>query len=215
MSLEKFEIKNPRVLEILERFRYTYREMYRPEESNRMLVREQLGMADHYTGENEMRRIVDMGTKHGGAAENSVCHPIKPEFYDGPDINTYARRYSELDRDLKTELGLGSSALSTLYPPGGFIGWHNNANASQHNLILTWSETGDGWFRFIDPKTKELVTIPDQKGWNMKAGHFGAYGSGDVVYHAARTNCYRMTLSYVLGHDLEYWKDCIDYITNP
>ena len=31
----------------------------------------------------------------------------------------------------------------------------------------------------------------------MKAGYFGAYGSGDVVYHAARTNCYRMTLKFM------------------
>jgi len=215
MSLQKFDIKNTRVLEILEDFRYTYRELYQPEQTNEMMNYHQVGMADHFTGEDEMNRIIDLGERHNGAAENSVCYPIKPDHYNGPHPSEYKKTWQELDKALKTELGLGSSALSTLYPPDGFIGWHNNANASQHNLIFTWSQDGDGWFKYIDPVTQEVITIQDEKGWNLKAGHFGAYGSGDVVYHAARTNCYRMTLSYVLGHDEQYWEDCIDYITNP
>jgi len=213
MSLEKFPIRNQELINILEDFRYTYRELYLPEKTNRPLKEEQLGMADHYTGEEEMHRIVGMGEKHHGAAENSFCYPIKPEFYTGTHPEEYRKNWEHLDLKMTTELGLELSVLSTLYPPQGFIGWHNNANAAAHNLIFTWSETGDGWFKYIDPKTQELVTVPDEKGWSLKAGHFGVYGSGDVVYHAARTNCYRMTLSYVLGTNEHYWQDCIDFIT--
>ena len=214
MSLSVYEIKNRTVLDLLEEFRYTYRELYQPEKTNRILVESMVGMADHYTGDEEMHRIIEMGEQHLGAAENSVCHPIKKEFYQGTHPEEYAKMWSHLDGKMKTELGLETSALSTLYPPGGFIGWHNNANAAAHNLIFTWSEKGDGWFKFVDPKTSEVVTVEDKKGWQLKAGYFGAYGSGDVVYHAARTNCYRMTLSYVLGHNEEYWQDCIDCITS-
>lgn len=214
MSLKKYVVKNPRVLDLLEKFRYTYREIYRPEETNICLSPNQKGMADHYTDENEMNRIIEMGEDHKGAASNAYSFAIKPEFYKGDDSTEYRRKWIELDAEMKTELGLKSSALSQLYPPQGFIGWHNNANASAYNLIFTWSETGDGWFKFIDPKTSELVTIHDEKGWNLKAGYFGSYGSGNVVYHAARTNCYRMTLSYVMEHDENYWQDCIDYVTN-
>lgn len=217
MSLSVYEIKNRSVLDLLEDFRYTYRELYQPEKTNRILVESMVGMADHYTGEDEMIRIIGLGAEHLGAAENSVCHPIKKEFYNGTHPEEYEKTWSHLNDKMKTELGLQSSALSTLYPPGGFIGWHNNANASAFNLIFTWSEKGDGWFKYIDPKTlsttREVITVPDKRGWQLKAGHFGAYGSGDVVYHAARTNCYRMTLSYVLGHNEDYWQDCIDYIT--
>lgn len=213
MSLEKFPIRNKELINILEDFRYTYRELYLPEETNRPLKEEQRGMADHYTGEEEMRRIIGMGEKHHGAAENSFCYPVKPEFYTGTHPEEYRKNWEYLDLKMTTELGLELSVLSTLYPPQGFIGWHNNANASAHNLIFTWSENGDGWFKYIDPKTQELITVPDEKGWNLKAGHFGEYGSGDVVYHAARTNCYRLTLSYVLGDDEDYWQDCIDFIT--
>lgn len=214
MSLAKYEIKNLSVLDLLEEFRYTYRELYQPEKTNRILVESMVGMADHYTSEEEMNRIVMMGHDHLGAAENSVCHPIKKEFYEGTHPEEYAKTWSQLDEKMKTELGLETSALSTLYPPDGFIGWHNNANAAAFNLIFTWSESGDGWFKYIEPTSKEVITIPDVKGWQLKAGYFGAYGSGNVVYHAARTNCYRMTLSYVLGHSEDYWQDCIDYITN-
>lgn len=213
MSLAKYEIRNRNVLDLLEEFRYTYRELYQPEKTNLVLKADQAGMADHYTGEDEMRRIMSMGERHLGAAENSVCHPIKVEFYRGTHPEEYAKTWSYLDGKMKTELGLETSALSTLYPPNGFIGWHNNANASAFNLIFTWSEKGDGWFKYVDPETQSVITIPDEKGWQLKAGYFGAYGSDQVMYHAARTNCYRMTLSYVLGHNKDYWQDCIDYLT--
>lgn len=213
MSLQKYEIKNRRVLDLLEKFRYTYREVYCPEETNDSLSPDQKDMADHYTSDEEMNRIISMGEGHDGAASNSYSFALKPEFYKGEDALTYKRVWSSLDEEMKTELGLRHSALSQLYPPKGFIGWHNNANAAAHNLIFTWSETGDGWFKYVDPKTSEVITIQDEKGWNLKAGYFGAYGSGDVVYHAARTDCYRMTLSYVMAHDENYWKDCVDYVT--
>jgi hypothetical protein len=214
MSLKKYSIKNGVVLSILEDFRYTYRELYQPEKSNRCLFSELKGMADVYTGEDEMWRIIDMGEEHDGSASTSVCYPIKPEHYNGTHPEEYAKTWHNLNTSLTEELGVQHSALSTLYPPQGFIGWHNNANASAYNLIFTWSEKGDGWFKYVDPKTQEVVTVQDEKGWNLKAGHFGTYGSGDVVYHAASTNCYRMTLSYVLGHDENYWQDCIDFITS-
>ena len=214
MSLKKYSIKNGVVLSILEDFRYTYRELYQQEKSNRCLFSELKGMADVYTGEDEMWRIIDMGEEHDGSASTSVCYPIKPEHYNGTHPEEYAKTWHNLNTSLTEELGVQHSALSTLYPPQGFIGWHNNANASAYNLIFTWSEKGDGWFKYVDPKTQEVVTVQDEKGWNLKAGHFGTYGSGDVVYHAASTNCYRMTLSYVLGHDENYWQDCIDFITS-
>jgi hypothetical protein len=212
--MKKLSIKNRNLLEILEDFRYTYRELYQPEQTNRCLFEEMRGQADYYTGEEEMWKIVDEGLDHRGAAETSVCYPIKPDHYFGTHPEEYRKTWNALNFSLMEELGVQNSALSTLYPPDGFIGWHNNADAPAYNLIFTWSEKGDGWFRYIDTRTQQVVTIQDEEGWNVKAGYFGSYGSGQVVYHAARTNCYRMTLSYTLGHDEDYWKDCIETITN-
>ena len=55
-----------------------------------------------------------------------------------------------------------------MYPPGGYISWHNNANASAYNLIFTWSETGDGYFKYIDGETKEEIVIKDKPVGNVK-----------------------------------------------
>lgn len=213
MTISKYEIKNRSVLDLLEEFRYTYRELYQPEETNTCLFDEMRGKADLYTGEEEMRRIVAMGEEHDGSPQSSVCYPIKPQHYNGTHPEEYRKTWHYIDYKMRSELGLQISALSTLYPPGGFIGWHNNANAAAFNLIFTWSEKGDGWWKHIDPKTGEVVTIPDVQGWQLKAGQFGTYGSDHVMYHAAQTNCYRITLGYMLGHNEQYWQDCIDFIT--
>ena len=214
MSLTSYEIRNRLVIDLLEEFRYTYRELYLPEETNVLLGGlECADKADYYTGDDELSRVMDMKEDHEGFARGASCYAIKPEHYKSTHPEEYAKTWTHINDKMKTELGLQSSALSSLYPPGGYIGWHNNANASAHNLIFSWSESGDGWFKYVDPKTNEIITVEDKQGWQLKAGYFGAYGSGDVVYHAARTNCYRMTLSYVLGHNEDYWQDCIDYIT--
>ena len=215
MSLKKYEIKNANVLAILEDFRYTYRELYQPENTNQCLFGHMKGEGDKWCGDEHLHNLYDMGEKHDGGADTSVCYPIKPDHYHGTHPEEYRKTWMNLDAQMKEELGVRVSALSTLYPPEGFIGWHNNANASEYNLIFTWSERGDGWFKFIEPSTGEEVVIQDEPGWNLKAGFFGKYGSDDVVYHCARTNCFRMTLSYTLGHDIEFWRDCVDYITNP
>ena len=47
-----------------------------------------------------------------------------------------------------------------------------------------------------------MTIIPDVKGWQCKAGYFGAYVDGPekIVYHAARngTSGLRMTIAFTL-----------------
>lgn len=210
--MKNYEICNEELIDILEQFRYTYIEKYDIIETNTIFSPEFEGEADWYTGEGFMRQIISMKENHSGAAEKSYSVAIKPDHYNGKD-SRYILDYSNLNYLIQSELGTQNSALSQFYPSNGFIGWHNNANASAYNLILTWSETGEGWFKYIDPKTHELITMKDSSGWTLKAGYFGSYGSGNVVYHAARTYCPRITLSYVLGHDKSYWQDCIEHIS--
>ena len=102
-----------------------------------------------------------MGRDHIGSPETAYSYPIKPEHYRGDDPQ-YAKDFVEIDMALKTELGT-SNALSQLYPPEGFIAWHNNANAVGYNLIFTWSETGEGWFKYLDKYGNEIL-ITDKKG---------------------------------------------------
>ena len=112
-----------------------------------------------------------------------------------------SNRINDYKSSLQATYNLKKNALFSVYPKGGYISWHNNANASAYNFIFTYSETGDGWWQHWDMKQNKLVEIPDKKGWQCKAGYFGAYSEEKerLVYHAARTfNSRRMTVAFTL-----------------
>jgi hypothetical protein len=203
------ELKNPRVLDILERFRYLYRDKYDITKTNKPLS-DLFGRGEEFVSKEYLQEVLDMGHNHDGSPRAAFSYPIKPDHYQGDDLE-YKKDFDNINDQLKVELGLESSALSQLYPPKGFIDWHNNANAAAYNVIFTWSETGDGWFKWLDGET--INTMSDKKGWSCKVGYFANYEeSKPVIYHCAYTDCWRMTLSFTLGHDKNYWEDMIDYI---
>jgi len=166
--------------------------------------------ADHFTGEKYFQQIKSMGTAHDGFPEVIVAHSFGENnirFADntdsqvvGGEINKYLM--GTIEKLAKT-FCLRKNALFAIYPPGGYISWHNNANAPAYNFIFTWSETGDGWFKYWDTEKQEIITIPDKKGWQCKAGYFGAYAQPKetLCYHAARTDCLRMTVAFTLSMD--------------
>ena len=121
----------------------------------------------------------------------------------------------KLDDDLITFLGARNNALKMYYPPQGFIGWHNNGNAPGYNIIMSYSKTGEGSFYSYDLKTKEITEYKDNPGWNIKVGYFGSFSEPDKIYwHAARTDCDRVTLSYII-YDKNIWDNMIDEIGSP
>lgn len=208
--MKSFEIRNERVISLLEQIRYLYRDKYDVQQTNNMLGSDD---DDHnyWLSETYRDAIIGMGTNHHGGPANARSYALKPDHYKGNNPE-YASDFNNVSNDIMTELGIRVNALSQLYPPQGFISWHNNADAPGYNLIFTWSETGDGWFKYIDEDGKE-VTMQDTKGWSLKAGYFGDYDDGKLCYHAAYTNCWRMTHSFVVGDSYEYWADCIAYIS--
>ena len=196
------DIRNKTVLDILEKIRYTYTEKYHIPDTYALF-----GSADdlmYYISDKYRDKIIDMGTSHEGGAGLGHCYHLKHEN---------KTEFSSLDNQMKEELGLKQNALAVAYPPNGFIEWHNNANLPSYNLVFTWSETGNGWFRYYDRDRKENVTIPDKAGWSVKAGYFGSYDDNKLVYHCAATECWRMTWSWTLGFDEEYWNDCLRSIS--
>jgi hypothetical protein len=120
------------------------------------------------------------------------------------NTNVFHDRVRELDAALMAFTGSRNSALKMYYPPGGYIGWHNNANAPGYNILFTYSETGEGDFRYIHPQTGELVIMPDIKGWSCKVGYYDIV-DGNPLWHAAWTNCNRLNWGYII-HPL-LWAD--------
>lgn len=206
------EINNPRVRMILEDFRDNFFGQEIDLSNHRCFGAKVMDRQDHFTGTEYLNKVKEMGQKHAGGATVSYSYALKPNHYFGEDKEQYADRFNRLNERLGTELGVKGHALAQIYPPGGFIGWHNNADASGYNLIFTYSLEGKGWFRYIDPHTNEQVTIQDQPGWNLKAGYFGSYDEDHLVYHCAATQCWRMTISYIMGFNVDYWRDTLDHI---
>lgn len=168
-----------------------------------------LDKADWYTGQEYFEQIKSEGRGHDGFPAFVTSYSFNQGYRFDPHnphidrkIAEVADHHSRLMTNVQTAFNLKKNALFSVYPPGGYISWHNNANASAYNFIFTYSETGDGWWKHWDPVNQKMIHIPDVKGWQCKAGHFGAYedGSDKLVYHTARNgeSGIRMTIAFVL-----------------
>lgn len=225
--MEDIEVKNEELLGILE----DYRELFLAEDSKKYFFSQCLNekdRRDYWVGERHLNEILSQGGRHEGFpdccySKEVSAHREGHRFYtdDAPALfkkNTTAQ-ISSCNSRLMSFLGARYTALSAIYPPGGFISWHNNANASAYNLIFTWSETGEGNFKYVDPITKEIVVMPDKKGWQCKAAYFGNYREPEsLFYHAAETDCWRITLSFTFNTDdasIDYRRDVIEDIKTP
>lgn len=143
-----------------------------------------------------------------------------PEITYGCDLGQWKPPQPELrealkklDTDLLAWSGSRNNAVKMLYPKGGYMGWHHNANAAGYNILLSWSKEGTGYFRYQDPITKEIVTMPDTPGWTCKVGYYGKFTEPDRIYwhcaNAAQEE--RFTLGYIIPH-LGMWEDMCEDI---
>lgn len=116
------------------------------------------------------------------------------------------------DDKLMKFFGARNNALQMFYPSGGYIGWHNNANASGYNIVLSCNPGGDGEFEHWDHINNKLNVFKDQPGWNCKVGYFGSFKEPEKMYwHCARTRTPRLTLSYVI-FDKNLWESMVEDI---
>ena len=183
--------------------------------------------SEDYLNDTDKLKVIKAGSSHNGYPEILKGYNIRD--YNGAMFNdksnshipkTFVDKYNDISKRLMTELAVRNNAVATLYPPSGFISWHTNANASGFNLIFTWSETGDGYFEYID-ENGETVRLQDAKNeWVCRYGMFGEYfqTKHPIVYHAAYTDCWRMTLGFIfskedIAGDLQDF--IIEEISNP
>jgi hypothetical protein len=145
-----------------------------------------------------------------------------PEKTLGVDLMKYRTPYEsvanalyKLDTDLLNWSGSRNNAVKMLYPKGGYMGWHHNANASGYNILLSWSEKGTGFFRYQDPVTKEIITMHDSPGWTCKVGYYGRWDEPDRIYWhcASAAHEERVTLGYIIPHEGMWQNMCDDIQT--
>jgi hypothetical protein len=157
---------------------------------------------EEWCGEDYRKHIISKGRGHEGFPEMLAAACLEPGkfIYDGEERTRILQDMESCIAELCSWAGAHRRALTAIYLPGGFISWHNNANAHGYNVLFTWSEEGDGQWEHIEPVTGEHVVIPDVKGWQCKYGYYGTYDEPEhVLYHAAKTNCLRCTVAFVFN----------------
>lgn len=167
--------------------------------------------AENWVSDEYMHEIISMGRSHDGFPK--VLKGFSGLKHEGNNMR--GKVIKDASRILNTKLmefmSARNSALNACYPPGGFISWHNNANAKGYNIIITYSENGNGWFDYWDLEKKERVRIQDKPGWQAKMTYFGPYEDPDkLCYHAAYTDDYRITVAFVFDEADEFWEEVIE-----
>lgn len=194
-------INNPEILQSLNKFLWFYDERNKEISKCRLWCNSK--EREHYTGDKHRDSIMSRGSIHNGFPENGNYYSFKTDHKNSSKALTtkVIENYTTFNEELQVKLCTRGNGLCAMYPPKGFISWHNNANASAYNLIFTWSETGDGYFKYIDGYTGKEITIQDRKGWQCKAGYFGAYDEEPekLLYHSASTDCWRITVAYLFN----------------
>lgn len=226
--MQDIPVRNTELLNILNKYRdLLTRDKDQFVEDFHRSCKEQKDNRHWLVGDGHLQEILDQGERHEGFPDYMYGYEMsvnrkKHQFF-AEDTHPTVRRdrtaeISNINRLITQWLGVRTTALTAYYPPGGFISWHNNANASAYNLIFTWSEEGNGQFDYVDPRTKEVVSMPDKVGWQCKAAYFGNYGEKDrLFYHCAKTDCWRLTVSFTFDTSSmseDYRADLIDEISS-
>lgn len=129
-----------------------------------------------------------------GAPHRHFAQPISLMVRKDPE--KWGEYMQRVKFDFAAEIGAHTSALLSYYPPGGFVCWHTNYDASAYQVLFTWSD-GNGYFRYYDKAKDEIVTIPDVKGWQCRHYYFGSENEPDHhCWHAAYAGGQRITLAY-------------------
>jgi len=220
--MKDIKINNQEVLDILN----DYKDWLIPKHHNGDIDRDlklncKDDIRDDFISDDYLQSVIAKGKGHDG-------YPESMRSYAGtmPDTGIEIREESipyrdkgvEMNTKLLQHLSARKNSLVSLYPPGGWISWHNNANSAGYNILFSWSETGDGWFDYWDLEKKERVHMPDVKGWQCKMGYFGSYDEPErLCYHAASTECLRISVAYVFAAPFQVsgegiWQDVIDDI---
>lgn len=111
-------------------------------------------------------------------------------------------------------LGTHQNALTMIYPDNGYIGWHHNGNAPGYNILISYSQDGDGDFRYYNKKDDKIVVINDKPGWFVKVGYYPSEKTetDHLYWHAAQTKKQRVSIAWIINHR-PMWLSMIEEIT--
>ena len=144
--MQDVPVRNNELIALLDAIKDTYREENFENYFHLECVQDKK-YRDFYVGNEYLREIVDQGRDHEGFPDHFVGYEISThreghEFFERDTPPSYRTKMTadlaSKNKSLIEWLGVRTNALTAIYPPGGFISWHNNANAAAYNLIFSW-----------------------------------------------------------------------------
>lgn len=147
---------------------------------------------EYYTSDQYLQQVLER--EDSGFPTEHFSHPTGQVVKSDSRWDDF---YQSIKYGFAMEMGFTANALFNYYPPGGFVGWHNNWNATAFQILFTWSEKGDGYFKYWDKQKDQIVTIEDKPGWQCRWYYFAPQTQPELLcWHAAFTRCPRITLAY-------------------
>jgi hypothetical protein len=166
---------------------------------------------EYCCGPEYLAKILQKDGAHVGYPEISRSFDLMGLKHLCPD--NFRFKHEQMSSTLLEFLGARNEAVHVYYPVDGYMGWHNNWNASGYNILLSYTEKGGGFFKYRDAKTHEIVTMDDPGGWSCKVGYYGKGREPEkVYYHCAGTHEPRITLAYVIPQ-IDMWRNMIEDIS--
>lgn len=93
--------------------------------------------------------------------------------------------------------------LTAMYRPRGFVGWHNDVDIPGWYFMISYSPEGLGFFKYVDPDTKEIIKKDDVVGWNYVNFVIGTT-SKKYYWHCALAPALRFSWLFGFNSEQKY-----------
>jgi|TARA_R110000796_G_scaffold115924_4_gene228228 hypothetical protein len=200
--MSEITIRNVKLLETLNSFsdEFFSKEEYNHPPSQMYSSVRDMSMGEYYCDREYLEECLAL-PETVGVPVRHFAQPISRMVREHPNKEDWKGFMQKVKYDFAAEIGAHTSALLSYYPPGGFVGWHTNADATAYQVLFTWS-TGNGYFRYYDKANDKIVTIQDVAGWQARHYYFGPENEPENhCWHSAYAGDNRITLAYKFpGH---------------
>ena len=152
---------------------------------------------NHYCSPSFLHELLNSKSNHKGTPD--YINLISPQ--KSIHVPQKLREKShDISSDICSFLGAKYSAASIFYPIGGYVSWHTNWDCPGYAMIITYSNNGDGFFKYLD-LGNNIVVIPDSVGWSVKTAFYGTEGNNEFWHCAGNNSAVRHTLGLSFSNE--------------
>jgi hypothetical protein len=130
--------------------------------------------------------------------EVSICESGRLYKFNRLEVPNYVSKLQPFIRELFPDMKVKPSG-GFYYPPGGFMGWHNNCNSPNLRFYITYaSHENKSFFRYLNEKG-EIVNDYDDKGITLRL--FDIPKEPPHFWHCVGSDCDRFSVGVKLIDD--------------